>query len=132
MIFGKRDDEDTALFVLRWTARLLGIAIIFLLSLFLFGEDGITLGMTATEWTGLTFFPLGVAIGFVIGWKNELLGGLISVGSLMCFYLVFGLAMTGHLPRGVWFAMFTLPGFLFLAYGLWRLPASRSTRETTL
>ena len=132
MSFGKRDDEDTALFIVRWAARILSLAIIFLLSLFLFGDDGITLEMTATEWTGLAFFPLGVAIGFLIAWKNELVGGLVSVGSLACFYLLFGMAMTGRLPRGVWFALFTLPGFLFLAYGLLRLRMFRGTDETTL
>jgi hypothetical protein len=132
MMFGKRDDEDAALFLIRWTARVLSLAIIFLLSLFLFGNDGITLEMTATEWTGLAFFPLGVAVGFLIGWKNELIGGLVSVASLAGFYFVFGLAMTGRLPRGGWFAIFTLPGFLFLAYGLLRLRVFRGHGETTL
>jgi hypothetical protein len=128
-MFGKRDEEDTALFILRWTARVLSIGIIFLLSLFVFGKDGITLDMTGTEWTGVAFFPLGVAVGFLVGWKNELLGGVVSFASLACFYFVFGLVMTGRLPRGAWFAIFTLPGFLFLAYGVIRI--FRGTRETT-
>lgn len=124
MIFGKREDEDTALFFVRWTARSLSLAIILLLTLFLFGEDGITsgAGVRGYEYIGLLFFPVGVAVGFIFGWKNELLGGVISIASLACFYFVYGLALTGKMPRGVWFVIFTIPGFLFLAYGLLRLP----------
>lgn len=121
MIFGKREDEEMGLFLVRWTARIMSIAIIMLLALFVFGEDGITTNMTATEWTGIVFFPFGVVAGFIIGWKNELAGGLVSVASLACFYLVYGLAVSGKLPRGIWFAAFSIPGFLFLGYGLARL-----------
>lgn len=117
MIFGKRQDEDVLMFVIRWTARVLSIAVIFLLVLFMFGEEGGTRGISGTEWAGLLFFPIGVAIGFIYGWKNELIGGAISAGSLACFYVVYGLALTGHLPGGAWFAIFTMPGFLFLLYG---------------
>lgn len=92
MVFGKRDDDDITV----WTARVLGIAIILLLTLFVFGEKGMTLDLT--EWTGLAFFPLGIVTGFLISWRNDLIGGLVSVASLACFYLVFGLALTGRLP----------------------------------
>ena len=64
MIFGKREREDTALFLLRWTARILSLAILFLFVLFAFGDDGVTGGITGTEFVGLLFFPLGIAIGF--------------------------------------------------------------------
>jgi|GEM_PF-277680 len=123
MIFGKREDEELPLFLIRWVARVMSLAILFLLALFAFGEDGITSGpgLRGHEYLGFLFFPVGVAIGFVIGWKNELLGGVISVASLACFYLVYELAVLGQMPRGRWFAVFTLPGFLFLAYGLLRL-----------
>ena len=133
-IFGKREDEGIVLYLVRWIARVLSLAILFLLMLFMFGNDGVTGSVrpTSTEWAGLVFFPIGVALGFLIGWKNELLGGIISVGSLACFYLIYGLGLTGHLPGGVWFVGFTLPGFLFLAYGLLRQPAFHGRHPTPL
>jgi hypothetical protein len=134
MIFGRRDDEDIVLFLIRWAARILSIAIIFLLMLFALGEDGVTsgAGVRGSEFIGLLFFPVGIAAGFIIGWKNELLGGVISGASLVCFYLVYGLAMTGRVPRGAWFAAFTVPGFLFLAYGLVRLFRNNSPRRDSV
>lgn len=123
MIFDKREDEELPLLVIRWVARIMSLAILFLLGLFAFGQDGVTsgAGIRGHEYVGFLFFPVGVAIGFLIGWKNELLGGLTSVASLTCFYLVYELAVLGQMPRGRWFVLFTLPGFLFLAYGLLRL-----------
>jgi hypothetical protein len=96
----------------------------------MFGEDGVNGKVTALEWTGLAFFPIGVAIGFLIGWKNELLGGIVSVASLACFYLIYGIGLTGQLPGGAWFIAFTFPGFLFLIYGLLRLPVFHGRRST--
>ena len=37
MIFDKRSDEYTTLFLIRWVARILSIAILALLALFVFG-----------------------------------------------------------------------------------------------
>src|SRR5436190_6169844 len=89
--------------------------------LFAFGGHGITQIISSTALVGLVFFPAGVALGFMLGWMNELFGGLVSVASLACFYLVYGLALTGHVPQGAWFAIFTTPGFLFFIYGALRI-----------
>ncbi|HZM85841.1 MAG TPA: hypothetical protein VFF31_04705, partial [Blastocatellia bacterium] len=70
------------------------------------------------EWIGLLFFPFGVVVGMLVAWKREALGGFLSIGSLMCFYLVYGLIMGDGPPRGWAFAMFTAPAFLFLLSGL--------------
>lgn len=129
MIFGKRENEDTALFLVRWTARILSLAILFVFALFVFGDDGVTTAITRTELVGLLFFPGGVAIGSLLGWRNELLGGLVSALSLAGFYLVFGLALTGRMPSGPYFLIFSIPGFLFLAYGAMRRPWFRSTGQ---
>jgi hypothetical protein len=132
MIFRRREDEDLAVFLVRWIARVSSVAVFVLLMLFAFGEDGVTGGVTSDEAVGLLFFPAGVALGFLLGWKNELVGGLVSAASLACFYLVYGLAFTGHAPRGVWFAIFTTPGFLFLTYGVTRLLRSKAIRPTSM
>lgn len=118
-IFGKRENEAAALFALRRTARILSIGVVFLVALFAFGNDGVASGpIRDHEYIGLFFFPVGIILGIIIGWKNELLGGVISTASLACFYLVYELAIMGRIPRGPWFVVFNIPGFLFLAYGL--------------
>ena len=106
---------------LRWMARLLSVASLLLLLLFATGEDGIKPSrVAAQEWIGLFFFPFGVALGMIIGWWNEKLGGLISVASLAAFYLIYGGLVRGSLAMGWYFVLFALPGFLFLLSGLWQ------------
>jgi len=67
------------------------------------------------EWIGLMFFPFGVILGMLISWRRELEGSLLSLASLAGFYLVYGLVVTGRLPGGWAFLVFTAPAFLFLA-----------------
>jgi hypothetical protein len=105
--------------ILRWTARILSVASLLLLLAFATGEDGLKPSRVAPqEWIGLAFFPFGVAVGMLIGWWNEKLGGLISITSLAGFYLIYGGLVRGSLAMGWYFALFTLPGFLFLLSGL--------------
>jgi hypothetical protein len=69
---------------------------------------------TVSEAVALGFFPVGVALGFVIAWRREALGGAITVASITCFYLCL-LAVRGRLPGGPYFILLAAPGFLFLA-----------------
>lgn len=110
--------ELTSAQILRWTARILSVASLLLLLAFATGEDGIKPSRIAVhEWLGLFFFPFGVAIGMLVGWWNEKLGGLISVASLAAFYLIYGGLVRGNMAMGWYFVLFTLPGFLFLLSG---------------
>jgi hypothetical protein len=80
--------------------------------------------ITASEWVGLLFFPVGVMIGMVIAWWKEGVGSLVTVGSLLAFYVVYGYLMRNHL--GGWaFIVFALPGFLFLLHWLLRSAEER-------
>ncbi|MBN1618360.1 hypothetical protein JW887_03390 [Candidatus Dojkabacteria bacterium] len=65
------------------------------------------------------FFPIGMTIGMVIGWKKNLIGGLITIFSMIMFYSLI------LIPRGVTleqssriFFLLFFPGFLFTAAGL--------------
>ena len=99
----------------RWLARSMSLVSIALLALFITGNDGLTHGtVTGREWVGLLFFPFGVVVGMAIAWKHEAWGSLLSIGSLAGFYVVYGLILSGALPRGWAFAAFTAPAFLFL------------------
>ncbi|MGI5836351.1 MAG: DUF7670 domain-containing protein [Chloroflexota bacterium] len=105
--------------VLRWLARILSLASLGMLLLFVLGEGSWPLRLTPSEFVQFVFFPIGVAIGMVLGWRRELLGGVVAVFSLAMFYLShFG--VTGKIPSGPWFLIFTLPGILFFALGLWK------------
>ena len=117
-MFTKRENEETALFILRWSARVLGLMFLFLLTLFYFtGSVGLT-EITVREYVGLLFFPVGLAIGFIVGWRNELAGGMISVLSVAAFYFLYGLVLSGSIRQGSAFLIFTIPGILFLTYGV--------------
>lgn len=102
--------------VLRWTARVWGIASALLLLAFAFG--GLEhINLTAGEAIGFLLFPVGVIAGFAVAWRRELAGGLVTVGSLALFYL-WELARHGRFPAGPYFLLFVAPGFLHVASGL--------------
>jgi hypothetical protein len=131
-MFTKRENEDTAMFILRCAARVLSIAFILLIVLFYVGDRSATAGITSDQYIGLLFFPLGMCIGFIMGWRNELIGGLVAVLSLLLFYLIYGLLLTGSVPQGKWFMIFDIPGLLFLVYGILRLPQHHVTTKRTV
>src|SRR5262245_52191862 len=102
--------------LVRWTARVWGIASALLLSAFVFGGHE-HLRFTANEAVAFACFPIGVVLGFAIAWWRDLAGGLVTVGSLALFYLwIF--ALGGRLPLSPYFFLFAGPGFLHVAGAL--------------
>lgn len=97
--------------VLRWTARIWSVATIALVLAFIIGERG--QGPGPRDLLFFLFFPIGICAGMVVAWWKERLGGIITVGSLLVFY-VLQYAIAGRLPRGPWFLVFAAPGLLFL------------------
>jgi hypothetical protein len=65
------------------------------------------------EWLGVLLFPVGISIGMILAWWKEGLGGSITVGSLLAFYVVH-LTTAGTFPKGWAWLAFAAPGFLFL------------------
>jgi hypothetical protein len=114
----------TAVLIARWVARVWSIASIGTLLLFfigegLLGEEEFTLAnITPAEWLGLVLFPGSISVGMLLAWWREGLGGAITVGSLLAFY-IFDLLTTGTFPSGLAFALFSMPGVIFL--GCWLL-----------
>lgn len=105
--------------IFRWVARISSLISILMLLMFMAGE-GFDIGrISAEQWVGFLFFPIGLVAGFIVGWKREFLGGAIAVLSLLGFYLIYGLWISGTMPRGLSFLVFSLPGFLFLACGIY-------------
>lgn len=117
-MFSPRINEPTYLFVLRWIARLLSVATIGFIALFLFGGGASWSAVRPQELIGLAFFPFGLMFGLMLAWRRELAGGLVSVGSIALFYLVYGLFVVGSMNFGIWIPMLALPGVVFLAYAV--------------
>jgi len=118
--------------ITRWTGRLTGSLSILVLLLFL-APEGRQSVVTPRQPVGLLFFPLGMACGLLIGWWREGLGGAIAVGSLLGFYLVYGLLLTGQVPGGPWFVVFTAPAIFLLGTWLFsRIDAGRIDAGGTL
>ena len=82
-------------------------------------SDVLTFGQTAPkQWVGFLFFPVGVIAGMLLGWWREVLGGAVTVFSLLGFYLIYGWLLNNQIWLGAWFIVFALPGILFLISGL--------------
>ena len=118
-MFSNRIDLGFPLALIEILARVGSIASIILL-LMLFQREALHPSEIAPrEWFGLLFFPVGVMIGMVIAWWKEGVGSLVTVGSLVAFYIVYGYLLRNHL--GGWaFIVFASPGFLFLLHWLLR------------
>jgi hypothetical protein len=108
--------------LIRWAARAGAVASIGLLLGFVVGEG--LYPSKANEWLGLLFFPVGICAGMVLAWWREGLGGSITVGSLLIFYVIHYVT-AGVLPEGWAWPLFAAPGFLFLL--CWQLSGSAGT-----
>ena len=78
----------------------------------LFGEEDNLGGIRGMELLQFAFFPVGVMAGLLIAWKKELLGGLITVISLITFHI-----LTGEYAFLTWIDILAAPGFLYVIYG---------------
>jgi len=74
---------------------------------------------------GFVFYPAGIVAGMMLAWWREGLGGSITVGSLLAFY-VLHTATAGRLPKGWAWLVLATPGFLFL----WSWKRSRKLSAT--
>ena len=110
-----RSDIGVPLAIIELLARVGSIASITLLVMIFFGEGSRPGEISREEWIGLTFFPLGVVIGMVVAWWKEGVGSVLTVGSLIGFYIVYGYVLENHIG-GWWFFVFASPGFLFLVH----------------
>ena len=114
-----RIDLDVPLAVIELLARIGSIASLTLLIVIFVGEGFYPSEISPNEWAGLLFFPIGVIIGMAIAWWKEGVGSVVTVGSLLGFYLVWGYLLRNHIG-GWFFIAFASPSFLFLLHWLFR------------
>lgn len=98
--------------ILLWTARISSVVSFLIISFIFIGEGFNPTAIEGNELVLFIFFPILVIIGFVISWKKELIGSIISMLGLVVFYLIHYFS-SGSFPRGSAFLIFTIPAFLF-------------------
>jgi hypothetical protein len=100
---------------LSWLARILSLASIAFVLVFLFGEGLSSHGAQpkAAEWISLALWPGGVCVGLVVAWFQKGVGGTVATGSLIAFY-GWNLLERGRFPTGPYFLLVAAPGILFL------------------
>jgi hypothetical protein len=89
-----------------------------ILLLFIFSEVLDLSGITWEELGVILLFPLGLLSGLILGWEEEVKGGVLAVASVVAFYLIYDLALGGSMRQGAWILLFGIPGLLFLIHGL--------------
>ncbi|MEA3408548.1 MAG: hypothetical protein U9R48_10805 [Chloroflexota bacterium] len=110
------ENPDVMSSVIRWVARVWSIVSLGFMLLMVGGELLSPTGQlpsAARDLLGMVFFPVGVCAGLVVAWWREGLGGAVTVGSFLAFYLILW-AFDGRFPRGPYFALVAAPGVLFL------------------
>ena len=129
-MFGPREHETIFLHALRLVARSASVICIAVILLFFIGE-GINFGnVAAKEWVGLLFFPVGVFVGLVLAWREEILGGAVTIASVVGFYLVYGLLLSGTIRQGWLFLLFLVPGVLSVLYGAFSVMTLHHGKDT--
>jgi hypothetical protein len=86
----------------------------------LIGQDLVFTDMSTIDWIGFLFFPLGVFVGLVFAWREELPGGSLIVMSVAGFYLVYGGLLNPSIQKSWTLLPFLIPGMLFIIYGVVR------------
>lgn len=114
-------EQCPAVLAFRWAGRVLGLATFgflawFVAAYFLGGRErgsGDGHPLTAIELT-LAVMLACAAAGMVIGWRWEIVGGLLTVGG-MALFIAIEFAVHGTWPRGWLIWWLAAPGLLYLA-----------------
>lgn len=118
--------ESNVQFYLRWIARLLSAVSVAAIILFVFAEN---VGWSALAWKEgilVLLFPFGVFAGLILGWEDELSGGIVAVSSIVLFYVLYAFAYSGSIHETWWILLIASPGFLFFLYGFLAFRSDKS------
>lgn len=79
--------KDTITFedAIKTIARFWSVLSTIMILLFLFGESIDPSKLRFNEWIGFIFFPVGLLIGLIISWKKEIVGGIVTIVSMIIF-----------------------------------------------
>ena len=115
--------------IIRWIARIwAGLMVAFMLFMFMAHiiEDGIgpIIGFSFRDTLMMASMICSV-IGLALTWKWERLGGWMTVGGMLAFYLS-DYIISGDFPRGAMFLIIAFPGILFLILTYTSYPEDQS------
>jgi hypothetical protein len=113
---GKTTKPSSVVLIVRWMARIWSIPSILFIAVMLIGEFSSPHSpppSSARDLSAFALFPIGVCVGIALAWRWELTGSCISVASFLGFYSLLYL-IDGRIPKGPYFALVAVPGFLFL------------------
>lgn len=119
-MFEPREYETTFQHLLRIVAQAADVICLAIIILFLTGEDLVFTHLSTIDWVGFLFFPLGVFVGLILAWREELLGGSLVVMSVAGFYFVYGGLLNPAVQQSWTLLPFLIPGMLFIVYGVVR------------
>ena len=92
----------SAMAILRWSARLLSVALIALFCVFLVGDGIPPFSALSIRTMSLGFLLLVSLAGLLIAFRAEALGGMMGLAGAAGFYLADFIA-SGSFPRGGYF-----------------------------
>ncbi len=97
------------------TAKILSLTSLGIISIFVVGNFFSPQQQlpNLSEFLQMLLFPVGLIVGFLISWKYELLGFIISTSSMITFYLAEYL-LKGVIMAGITFILLYSPAILFL------------------
>lgn len=112
--------------IIRWIARILAALMAAFIAFMFVGNavtDGIgpLMNLTIREAVMMIAF-LVVFLGLILGWAREKVGGWLTVGGMILFFIL-DFAFSGTFPRGVFFPLMALPGLMFLLTGYSQNPS---------
>lgn len=106
--------------ILRWLARILSVLLLAFIGMFVVGEAHCDMIGVLRGTHGMCLaFPLGLCVGLFIAWWWELTGSLVSLMSLVVYY-VGEFLQAGRPFRGIGtLLILAAPALLFLASWAW-------------
>ena len=105
--------------IILWSARILATLVLGFLLFMTFAhvfnpeENGLGL-ITIKDKLSFIFFPLSTIIGLLLAYKFKGLGGMITVGGLICLHI-----MRPDLASSFIINALAIPGLLYIVYSVW-------------
>ena len=114
------DNGRAHVLVIRWIARITASLMAALMLVIFIGEGlasggGLIPRLTGRE-TAMMIAFAAAWLGLLLGWRWELVGGLLTVSAMIAFYLL-DYAFSGSFPRGPYFLLFFSPSLLYVYCG---------------
>ncbi|TJY37352.1 hypothetical protein E5167_05240 [Pontimicrobium aquaticum] len=103
--------------IILWSARILGALVIIFLLMMTIGElftDSNITAISTSDAIALLLFPGTIILGLLLAFKWKGLGGLITVGGMICLHII-----RPDLASSVLISAFAIPGLLYIIYSVW-------------